>query len=510
MNHFFSNLKLAKKMLLAPLIVLVFLIILAYFTFSGFLMQKAAIDDIFNNRFQGHKNSAKVMNDISNVQGNLFRVMNWGAAAAKVGTIFSHDSQEIENLAKKQLAVMNEDIELVKRILASGFLTAQEKKLYQAVLQNLLEYQKITAKAIELAKTGSETVYVGMSEEQFVTLSKSLSVLLDLEEKLSKDKYGDSIRSFTLTMVIFIVLFLAAVILSCLTSILIARRVTRPIHETITGIKRLADGDLTQDINHESNDEIGELVQQLNSMREKMGGAVGEALQVSEILFDSSTQEAASIEETSASLDEIASMTRQNASSTTEANRLMNSAKKTIQDANASMSELTSAMKEIAQASVQTQKIVKSIDEIAFQTNLLALNASVEAARAGEAGAGFAVVADEVRNLAMRATESAKNSSRMIENIVTKVRDGENLVQITSSAFTQVTASSAKVVDLMEEIATASHEQAQGIDQINSAIAGMNTTTQVNTGNAEKLASIMSIFKTDAPGGSRYAIQTQD
>jgi methyl-accepting chemotaxis protein len=154
-------------------------------------------------------------------------------------------------------------------------------------------------------------------------------------------------------------------------------------------------------------------------------------------------------------------------------------------------------MKDITKASEQTQKIVKSIDEIAFQTNLLALNASVEAARAGEAGAGFAVVADEVRNLALRAKDSARDSSNLIEDIVHKVKGGENLVNVTSAAFSEVTSSSDKVVDLTKEIATASQEQSQGIGQVNTAIAEMSTTTQQNASNAENLSSIMSIFTTE-------------
>jgi len=190
-------------------------------------------------------------------------------------------------------------------------------------------------------------------------------------------------------------------------------------------------------------------------------------------------------------------MTRQNAENTTEANQLMIMARGAILKANESMTELTKSMKEIAKASEQTQKIVKSIDEIAFQTNLLALNASVEAARAGEAGAGFAVVADEVRNLALRAKESARDSSNLIEDIVHKVKSGEQLVNVTSTAFGQVTTSSDKVVTLMEEISTASREQSQGISQVNSAIAEMSNSTQQNAGNAENLSSIMSIFTTE-------------
>jgi methyl-accepting chemotaxis protein len=119
----------------------------------------------------------------------------------------------------------------------------------------------------------------------------------------------------------------------------------------------------------------------------------------------------------------------------------------------------------------------------------------VEAARAGEAGAGFAVVADEVRNLALRATDSAKNTASLIEDIVKKVKGGESLVNVTNEVFSEVTASSTKVVELMGEIAAASQEQSQGIDQVNRAVAEMNQVTQQNAASAEELSATMSMFK---------------
>jgi methyl-accepting chemotaxis protein len=175
----------------------------------------------------------------------------------------------------------------------------------------------------------------------------------------------------------------------------------------------------------------------------------------------------------------------------------MASAMETIEKANASMNHLTVSMREIAGASEETQKIVKTIDEIAFQTNLLALNAAVEAARAGEAGAGFAVVAEEVRNLALRAAEAAKNTSSLMTDIVRKIRSGEKLVNTTNEEFVDMRTSSHKVVELMGGIASASQDQSQGIEQINTAILQMNTVTQQNAASAEELAAIMSIFVTE-------------
>lgn len=299
---------------------------------------------------------------------------------------------------------------------------------------------------------------------------------------------------------VFMIFILIATSLWFIQNVFVNRMILKPLNGVIQVVNKCAKGDLTQLIDTTSRNEIGNLSRSIHNLQSKIGYTIGEARLISEIIADSASGEATSIEETSASLDEIASMTRQNASNTKEANQLMISVKDAIQKANGSMTGLTQSMKEITGASEQTQKIVKAIDEIAFQTNLLALNAAVEAARAGEAGAGFAVVAEEVRNLAMRATESARSSSNLIEDIVQKVKTGENLVNITSTAFTQVTNSSDKVVELMAEIAAASQEQAQGIDQVNTAIAGMNTTTQQNAGNAEKLSTLVSEFRVDRRG----------
>jgi methyl-accepting chemotaxis protein len=117
------------------------------------------------------------------------------------------------------------------------------------------------------------------------------------------------------------------------------------------------------------------------------------------------------------------------------------------------------------------------------------LNAAVEAARAGEAGAGFAVVADEVRNLAMRAADAAKNTAELIEGTVKKTNDGTELVSKTNEAFAEVATSAAKVGELVGEIAAASNEQAEGIEQVNKAVVEMDKVVQQNAANAEESAS---------------------
>ncbi|MGO9139784.1 MAG: methyl-accepting chemotaxis protein [Syntrophales bacterium] len=230
-------------------------------------------------------------------------------------------------------------------------------------------------------------------------------------------------------------------------------------------------------------------VAEMGEASNQVAAASSQVAASSQSLAEGASEQASAIEETSSSLEEMSAMTKQNAGNASQADILMKQANQVVQKANVSMESLTKSMKEITAASEETSKIIKTIDEIAFQTNLLALNAAVEAARAGEAGAGFAVVAEEVRNLAMRAADAAKNTSGLIEGTVKKIKDGSNLVIKTNEAFAEVAVSASKVGELVGEIAAASQEQAQGIDQINKAVAEMDKVTQQTAANAEESAS---------------------
>jgi methyl-accepting chemotaxis protein len=209
----------------------------------------------------------------------------------------------------------------------------------------------------------------------------------------------------------------------------------------------------------------------------------------SQSLAEGASQQAAGLEETSSSMEEIATMTQQNAAHAHQANLFMADNGRVVQETQQTIRDLNHSMGEISQASEETAKIIKTIDEIAFQTNLLALNAAVEAARAGEAGAGFAVVANEVRNLALRAAGAAKNTSDLIEETVNKIRKGSEIVLKANQAFEKLAATSQQAGRLVEGIATASHEQTLGIEQVNKAIIEMDKVVQRNAGTSEESAS---------------------
>jgi methyl-accepting chemotaxis protein len=490
MIRVFADMKMSMKLMVAPTAVIVFLLVLGWVAYQGLFRQKHAMEDVFNNRFKKYQTSATVLKDLAGVHACIYKVISWANA--------KYDEKKIDLLGKEQIAVMDRTAATVAKALESSGLTREEKEGYQAIAAQLADYRKTGFSAIDLATSdlNMATMYMENADTKFQALNKSLHDLLALETKLSQEGYDLSMAAYASSFKILIGITGIAIVVSILISLLMSRRISRPLRRTMDIVKQIAEGDLTQELQIGSEDEIGELAESVNTMRVKMGDAVGQSVAMSQTLSEAASEQAASLEETSSSLEEMTSMTKQNAGNATEANRLMNTAQEVIQKADGSMGELTGSMHEIAKASEQTQKIVKTIDEIAFQTNLLALNAAVEAARAGEAGAGFAVVADEVRNLALRAAEAAKSTSGLMEDIVRKVKNGEQLVGVTNEAFRQITESSTKVVKLIGEIAGASREQSEGIEQVNKAVAEMSSVTQRNAAGAEELASVMAMFKT--------------
>ncbi|MBF0529132.1 MAG: HAMP domain-containing protein [Deltaproteobacteria bacterium] len=336
----------------------------------------------------------------------------------------------------------------------------------------------------------------------------------------------------------------AAVILTFafVSTYIFSRALTRPLIKAVHLAETISEGDFSQRLELNRNDEIGQLSGALDKMTEHLeskallairiseGALVNDEISISakdqlgqalmqmtaklidvitqvmaavhkvhtqtsqindstQSLSQGATQQATALEQICSSMTELASQTKSNAEHASLASQLASTAKTAAQNGDAKMHDMIAAMGEINASSREIAKIIKIIDDIAFQTNLLALNAAVEAARAGRHGKGFAVVAQEVRNLAGRSAKAARETSEMIENSLKKANYGVNIADETAGALKEILQVANRVGDLVAEIATASNEQAQGISQVNQGLNQIEMVTQRTTSSAEQTAS---------------------
>jgi methyl-accepting chemotaxis protein len=315
-------------------------------------------------------------------------------------------------------------------------------------------------------------------------------------------------------------------------AVLITKSITQPLKDAVVVAQIVASGDLRGEIDGSYNDEPGQLMQALKQMNDSLHTTVGRVRSSTETISTASSEiaagnqdlstrteaQASSLEETSSAMEQLTSTVRQNADNARQANQLVVSASGVATEGGQVVERVVETMGSIRESSRKIADIISVIDGIAFQTNILALNAAVEAARAGEQGRGFAVVASEVRNLAQRSASAAKEIKTLIDDSVGKVETGSRLVDEAGTTMSKIVASVQQVADIMSEIAAASHEQSQGIDQVNQAIIQMDEATQQNAALVEQAAAAaasmqqqavsmmdeVSVFKLTHAGGAVY------
>ncbi len=208
----------------------------------------------------------------------------------------------------------------------------------------------------------------------------------------------------------------------------------------------------------------------------------------SQSLAQGATEQASAVQELAATINDISTSSKQTAASAEEARTSVGQAGEQVSVSNDYVKQLNVAMSNISSSSEEIGKIIATIENIAFQTNILALNAAVEAARAGSAGKGFAVVADEVRNLASKSDEAAKATKDLIENSITAVHEGADVVGKVTESLEKTTVLTSSVVTLMDQVTDAVENQTTAISQITEGIDQISAVVQTNSATSEECA----------------------
>ncbi|WP_304528720.1 methyl-accepting chemotaxis protein [Paraglaciecola sp. MB-3u-78] len=277
-------------------------------------------------------------------------------------------------------------------------------------------------------------------------------------------------------------------------------------------LNALAKGDLTERIDSEYQGTYEQLANYCNTTTGNLSNMIGEIRQAAGVINNASSEiaegnsdlssrteeQASSLEETASSMEELTGTVRLNSENANQANSLASEASTVAMEGGETIQKVVATMASINESANKISDIIGVIDGIAFQTNILALNAAVEAARAGEQGRGFAVVASEVRTLAQRSANAAKDIKELISDSVSKIENGNVLVNQSGETMDKVVTSIKRVNDIMSEIAAASAEQATGIDEVGKAISQMDEVTQQNAALVEEAAAAAESLQSQA------------
>ena len=373
---------------------------------------------------------------------------------------------------------------------------AARKAAYLAVRAELFKFKALgkTQQAASLTDAGLDTSHTRHTA--------ALEALLAYQSRQANIVASESSEQFALSKTLLIGLGAFALLAAVALAWALTRSIVTPLRAALGRIVQVAGGDLRPFAPSARGDELGQLQAALADMAARLAATVGQvrtgalAMDVAsgEIaagnadLSRRTEQQAGALEETAASIEQLAAAVKQNSFHAHEANQLAMRASTVADKGGQVMADVMETMAAISAFAAQIVDITTVIDGIAFQTNLLALNAAVEAARAGEHGRGFAVVAGEVRNLAQRSSTAAREIKLLIGDSAARIDSGRRLTETAGSTMQEIVASVRHVTRIMGAISEASAEQEAGINQINSAVIGLDAVTRQNAALVEQAA----------------------
>ena len=493
------------KILIAPALAIVFLLAFGLIAYGVASQQNDALRELAQKRLAGVVAATDASQDISEVHSNVYRLFTW---------IANLPEEKVKKATAEQKAKIDAVAAALTAFRSQAHVSAQERQLVDAVLPMMAKYRKLQDDAIDMAtiEVATGAMMMQAADAQFLTMVKNLDELVQLQKKLAQDSYESAAAASRAATVLLSAMLVVAVAAAAAAALLMSRAIVRPLHAAIRTAQRIAQGDLSTEVQVRGRDETGDLLRALADMNQNLRQLVGEVSGGAHMVADTSAQiaqgnqdlsqrteeQASTLEETASSMEELTSTVSLNAQNARQASQLAMGASDVARKGGQVVGQVVSTMAGISESSRKIGDIIGVIDGIAFQTNILALNAAVEAARAGEQGRGFAVVAAEVRNLAQRSAAAAKEIKGLIGESVDKVDTGAKLVDNAGKTMDEIVASVKKVSDLIAEIAAASEEQDAGIQQVNTAVTQMDQVVQQNASLVEEAAAATESMKSQA------------
>ncbi|WP_229502127.1 methyl-accepting chemotaxis protein [Massilia cellulosiltytica] len=458
-----------------------------------------------------------------------WHMQTFAAVRRTAAIVKSSDPSLVEFFKADGVKTASRSTELLKQIEAL-LDSDEERALFGRITELRKAYTSSKERAIK-AKAAGDTAeaerilnqeYVPTSEAYEGKQAELVKMQQDRIDTVAKEIDNASRHSARMIMIVAGV----AVLFGAACAWVLANAIVRPIRQAVDLAEKVAGGDLTQHIDASGTCETGALLRALRNMNDSLVAIVAQVRSGTDTIATASAeisagnmdlssrteQQAGSLGTTASTVEELTGTVRQNADNARQASQLSIAASEIATQGGAVVDQVVQTMGAINDSSKKIVDIISVIDGIAFQTNILALNAAVEAARAGEQGRGFAVVAGEVRTLAQRSAAAAKEIKALIVDSVNKVEDGTKLVDQAGMTMSEVVDSIRKVSDIVAEIASASGEQSTGIEQVNHAIADMDSSTQHNAAlveesaaaatalrdQADKLAEVVALFHIDS------------
>ena len=420
---------------------------------------------------------------------------------------------------KKELALMKKarvDYDTTAQALGALAREPELKAALDSVVGALAATKAPIEKALDRSMSddipgASEAVREEVRPAQLAQIA-ALDKVVALVSEASQQRNQKAAANYQGAVAVIVALSSAALVLGALIAWRIQRGITQPLDAAVAVAQAFAAGDMTHEIVVDSRDEVGRLLQALQTVNANLGRALREVRQAAETMHSASSeiamgnanlsqrteQQASTLQQASASMEEMNASVKNNAESARTAAQLAASASEVAAEGGTVVGQVVSTMQDIATSSTRIADIISTIDGIAFQTNILALNAAVEAARAGEQGRGFAVVASEVRSLAQRSAQAAREIKALIGASVETVETGSRLVGNAGSTMGNIVAEVRRVTDLIGEISSATLEHTSSISQVSNAVTQMDYATQQNAAMVEQSAAAAESLKQQA------------